>query len=317
MRKFRNILLVVEPGTDNQPAIDRAFELATTNGAALSLISVVEEAPILRRAAPNVLETLVAERTDELQEIGSRWSGDVSVFVPTGRPFLEIIRCVLQNGHDLVIKSQARGHKRFTSLGSMDMHVLRKCPCPVWVVRSESTGSCRRVLAAVDVGAEGEEASSLARRVLEIATSLAITENSDLYVLHAWSLAYEETLRSPRSGVLTIEVDRMAADEEQLRTQELEALVGAVEAANKTDLENTAGSRSVVVKKGDPNDVIPDFVAQSDIDLVVMGTVGRTGIPGFFIGNTAEEVLAHIDCSVLAIKPPGFESPVTIGPSGP
>jgi nucleotide-binding universal stress UspA family protein len=40
--------------------------------------------------------------------------------------------------------------------------------------------------------------------------------------------------------------------------------------------------------------------------------VGRVGIPGFFMGNTAEEILDQIDCSVLAIKPPGFESPVSL-----
>jgi nucleotide-binding universal stress UspA family protein len=43
-----------------------------------------------------------------------------------------------------------------------------------------------------------------------------------------------------------------------------------------------------------------------------MGTVCRTGIAGFFIGNTAEKVLQEIDCSVLAIKPEGFETPVTL-----
>ena len=41
-----------------------------------------------------------------------------------------------------------------------------------------------------------------------------------------------------------------------------------------------------------------------------MGTVGRTGVQGFFIGNTAEEILNQVECSVLAVKPPGFESPV-------
>jgi nucleotide-binding universal stress UspA family protein len=41
-----------------------------------------------------------------------------------------------------------------------------------------------------------------------------------------------------------------------------------------------------------------------------MGTVGRTGLPGFFIGNTAEEVLQTATTSVLAVKPAGFESPV-------
>jgi nucleotide-binding universal stress UspA family protein len=45
-------------------------------------------------------------------------------------------------------------------------------------------------------------------------------------------------------------------------------------------------------------------------DMVVMGTVARTGIPGFITGNTAEMILAQIESSVLAIKPEGFKTPV-------
>ena len=312
MRNFRNILLVIEPGVDNHVAIDRAFELATSNRAAIALISVVEQASVLKRAAPDLLEALVADRRQELQTITARWSGDASVSVQVGRPFLEIIRHVLRNGHDLVIKSEASCHKRFRTLGSMDMHVLRKCPCPVWIVRSEGTSSCRRILAAVDVGPEREEPTELARRVLEVATSLANFESSELYVLHAWSLAYEEALRSPRSSLPKHDVDRMAAEEERLQTGKLNALVGDVLAAARSEPGEGRRDPTLLVKKGHPNDVIPDLVRHSDIDLVVMGTVGRTGIPGLFIGNTAEEVLGQIDCSILAIKPPGFESPVTI-----
>jgi nucleotide-binding universal stress UspA family protein len=40
--------------------------------------------------------------------------------------------------------------------------------------------------------------------------------------------------------------------------------------------------------------------------------VARTGIPGLIIGNTAESVLSKIDCSVLAVKPPNFITPVTL-----
>ena len=47
-----------------------------------------------------------------------------------------------------------------------------------------------------------------------------------------------------------------------------------------------------------------------EIDLIVMGTVGRTGISGFLIGNTAEKILNTVDCSVLTLKPEGFKSPV-------
>jgi nucleotide-binding universal stress UspA family protein len=55
---------------------------------------------------------------------------------------------------------------------------------------------------------------------------------------------------------------------------------------------------------------IPALVKELKIDLVVMGTVSRTGIPGFIIGNTAETILDQLQCSVLVIKPSGFVSPV-------
>ena len=52
--------------------------------------------------------------------------------------------------------------------------------------------------------------------------------------------------------------------------------------------------------------------ANDQIDLLVMGTVCRTGLAGFIIGNTAEEVLSALNCSVLTVKPEGFVSPVTL-----
>ena len=63
--------------------------------------------------------------------------------------------------------------------------------------------------------------------------------------------------------------------------------------------------------KGHAREVVPECARALGTELVVMGTVGRTGIPGFVIGNTAEQILNQIDCSVLTIKPAGFISPVT------
>ncbi|WP_421712475.1 universal stress protein [Aeromonas salmonicida] len=55
---------------------------------------------------------------------------------------------------------------------------------------------------------------------------------------------------------------------------------------------------------------MPQYVADHQIDILVMGTVARTGISGFFIGNTAENVVQKLECSLLALKPNGFVSPV-------
>jgi len=64
--------------------------------------------------------------------------------------------------------------------------------------------------------------------------------------------------------------------------------------------------------KGNPAATIDGLTRDLQADLVVMGTVGRTGIPGFFIGNTAEEVLQTTTASVLAVKPRDFISPATV-----
>jgi universal stress protein E len=64
------------------------------------------------------------------------------------------------------------------------------------------------------------------------------------------------------------------------------------------------------VKEGLPESVIESVAKNIDAELVVMGTVGRTGIPAALIGNTAEHVLDQLSCDVLALKPSGFVSPL-------
>ena len=58
------------------------------------------------------------------------------------------------------------------------------------------------------------------------------------------------------------------------------------------------------------------MIKKLQADLVVMGTVARTGIAGLLIGNTAEAILEQVQCSVLAVKPPGFVSPVKLPDGG-
>ncbi len=58
--------------------------------------------------------------------------------------------------------------------------------------------------------------------------------------------------------------------------------------------------------------MIPNFAKDHDVDLVVMGTLGRLSDRGVFIGDTAERILNRLECSVLALKPAGFVSPVQL-----
>jgi len=56
--------------------------------------------------------------------------------------------------------------------------------------------------------------------------------------------------------------------------------------------------------------IIIDFAEKNKTDLIVMGTVGGSGLSGMLIGNTAEKVIAPINCSILTVKPENFQTPV-------
>jgi len=64
--------------------------------------------------------------------------------------------------------------------------------------------------------------------------------------------------------------------------------------------------------KGEPDEVISDFIRSEGIDLVVLGTVAKSGLGGEIAGNTSEKILGRIECSVLALKPSGFVSPIRL-----
>jgi nucleotide-binding universal stress UspA family protein len=72
----------------------------------------------------------------------------------------------------------------------------------------------------------------------------------------------------------------------------------------------TESERSIHMVAGTPGAVLPRLADRLDIDLIVMGTVGRTGLMGLVMGNTAETILRSVRCSLLAVKPEGFLTPV-------
>jgi nucleotide-binding universal stress UspA family protein len=241
---------------------------------------------------------------------------EIRSHVLIGVQFLEIIREVLRNGHDLVIKVPESEDWLDHLLGSEDMHLLRKCPCPVWLIKPVSHGAFRRVLAAVDVvdiypESEAETRTLLNNQIIEIASSLALADFAELHIVHAWQAMGEQILREMLMRKTGFDVDAYVAGVRQERQANLDRLLQTVSRDLGPDVLEYLRPQAHLVK-GRARKEIPELAIELKADLVVMGTVARTGIPGFFTGNTAESILSQIGCSVLAIKPPGFQTPVTL-----
>ena len=184
--------------------------------------------------------------------------------------------------------------------GSTDLHLLRKCPCPIWLANPGRRRRYERILAAVDPYSDAPESAALDRTILELAAALAALEKSELHVVHVWRLEGEEFLRGRLAGVANIDVDEMTRDVQRAHEQRLARL-----------LRPYAARKPVVhFKKGVAAQVIPAVARRTKADLLVMGTVGRSGVEGLLIGNTAERILNAVRCSVLTVKPHGFVTPV-------
>jgi universal stress protein E len=76
--------------------------------------------------------------------------------------------------------------------------------------------------------------------------------------------------------------------------------------ANKFDISIT----NTHVEEWLPETVIEQVALKIDAELVILGTIGRTGISAALIGNTAEHVIDQLNCDVLALKPDGYKSPL-------
>ncbi len=309
MKRFKNILFVAYGTGDVRAALKRATRLATRNQAQLTLVDVVEKLPsdarrLLEGIRPYDIEDEVAQQDlKKLEKLAASIEDTglhVSAKVLVGTPFIEIIREVLRNKHDLVVKSAPeKAGAKTTLFRSTDMELMRACPCPVWIVNPSHREKYARILAAVDPDPSDDEKNRLNTLIMDLATSLAELERSELHVVHTWVLYSEAVLK-----LLIGNVKKLARATRKTHKQWLEALL------DEYALENL--KPRVYLLEGKAKDLIPVLAKKKHVELIVMGSVARIGLPEFLIGNTAENVLSQVDCSILTVKPEGFVTPVQL-----
>lgn len=328
MERFQKILVGVDlcdtsssSGNDLSPstrsAVDKALWLAERSSAEVTFLSSLTphlDAPlsIWQAAFPHRYRTmidsaqqharervaaLVTALVAESQAAGIRAS-EVRV---AGTPWVELIREAVTGNHDLVIVGSHKQHAvGRLLLGNTGRRLVRKCPCPVWVTSPVKGGQVRRILVPTDF-------SDTAGESLRLAHTLARQCNAELHVLHAVEYHFEPQMR---------ELIVPAADVEEFRRHcRAEAERVLHNAISGHGLDQSINLKHRHISAGPPNVVIRDAVEKLSIDLVVMATLGRSGISGMVIGNTAEQVLAHLTCSLLAIKPAGFQCPISFSKS--
>jgi nucleotide-binding universal stress UspA family protein len=311
MTTFRRFLVLVTDGSDAASALTRAVSLCRAAGGTLTVLGIVDpppavpgvdgpEAAALRRALARERELFEA-RVDAL--LGTARAAGVAADgrVETGLPLQVAISAAVRGGHDLVVKAvDGRTPGARAPRGPLDQSLLREYPGALWIEQPGVPVELRRVLVAINPDPASPEEYRLSIDLLRSAAAIAQVAGAELQVLHAWKLfgewrsvydCWSDPELEPLLGATLNRhvgyVDRAMAE------------AGLADAPVRCHVVHQRASRAII-----------DTVRAEGIDLLVMGTVGRTGIPGFLIGNTAERVLGEVECSVLARKPDGFVSPV-------
>lgn len=306
LKPWKNLLVYADGREDSAIGVRKALAIAEHSDGRVTAFDAIGELPSrlpveFAGMELSELHKLARERRTEalVDGLGSvRARVPMDVVVRVGMPALELIRHAVNRGVDLIIKTaQGRDVRRMTTFGSTALHLVRKSPVPVWL-QNPHVPAARRVLAAVNLGAATPEREELSRRIVSSAQRIAELEGAELHVLYVVDAGRERLYRN----ILTAS---------QFEAYAFATLRAARELLERFVATEAPGAR-LHLRQGEPVDVIAEFVREHDIQFVVMGSVGRSGVAGLLIGELAEDLLCRVDCSVLTLKPAGFVTPIAI-----
>lgn len=297
MRRFTRFL--VSAAESDNSAVAYAARLAAPSGATITITNAMEQLPAAVEQLPegwDVPQLVLAWNKDLVKRAAARArrSGvDAETLVLDGAPGDALVREVERGGYDLLIVSAPRNGIVNSTL-STAARLVRECPSPVLFVRAVSRRRVPRILVAVDAHVlRDQQVEALTTRLMESALWFAEQIGGEVHVLHAWQSLGDGPMRW--GGVPPAAIARYHAAAGKEAHKQLQKAIAP--------FRDRIAPSGMHVRMGDPRKVIAPFAKEKRVDLLVIGTVARSGFAAGIIGNTAEVLLARLPCSMLVIKP--------------
>jgi nucleotide-binding universal stress UspA family protein len=197
-----------------------------------------------------------------------------------------ILEYAEEQGVDLIVMgTHGRRGLRHLLLGSVAEEVVRMADCPVLTVREDaaSAGAFERILVPMDYSENSELALGYAR---EIASS----EGASLHLLHVLEVGTYPDFYFP------VQASQML-DMPELKEKALQHL------RDRLEKEGPEVEAKLHVELGHPAQNVVEYAERLEIDLIVLGSHGRTGFERALLGSVAEGVARRAKCPVLIVKP--------------
>jgi len=300
-----HILVVLDAGSQHQPALERGVWLAERTGATLELFVCDYDQDLsaagpfdsaalqcARRRLLSAHRRTLEARANRLAARGIRARVDVRWEHPLDAG---VARKAAEAGADLVVKS-TRFHAELgrALFSPADWNLMAGCPANLWLVKPRPMVQKPTILAAIDPRPSLSGPGSLDERILEAGVALERAAGGELHVFHGFDI----------SSALAVSAEALSAPisapVRDLRTTLMHEHRNAVLAL--TDRHSIPAER-VHVHEGPVRQLLIAWIRDMGVDVVAMGAVSRGARPRPSIGSTAELVLDEIPCDLLVVTP--------------
>lgn len=284
---YERIVVPTDGSSTAETAGESALRLAQRLGAAVTVVHVREEGRFPEDPDSETIDSLHQLGEELVERIAQRATEygvqvTTDILVPSDTVHGTIVNYAERNDFDLIVMGTKgrTGMDRYL-LGSVTERTLRTSSIPVLTVQESHTldPDFDSVLLPTD-GSGGALAAT------DHAISLAEDQNLSLHVVHVVDISRP-----------WVEVDnaRMLEALEESGKKAVDSVLTSAKAEGVDSIQAN-------VLRGRPGRAIVDYTAEHDIDVIVMGTHGRTGLRRYLLGSVTESVVRVANTPVLAVS---------------
>jgi nucleotide-binding universal stress UspA family protein len=282
MKFLEKILVAQDFGKSSDNVVMSAIELAKIFQSSIVLIHILPDDIVNEKARNMLNDTALAKLRDTRSLIKNEGVKSESSLLMVGNPHETIVRAAVEVNANLILVGSGETQKGDSfRLGTTAERIIQKSEKPIFVIKENVLLNVHHILCPVDF-------SDASKRALQNAITIARKFKSELTILAVCELQESTWFSS----------ENIKEKENKLRYKlHKEELDSFLKGFNLRDLNWTKE-----VSRGKPSEEILSTISRKMIDLLIMGTAGRTGVNRMFMGSVTEKVIREVPCSFLTLK---------------
>lgn len=282
MKLLDKILVAQDFGKSSENVIASAIELAKIFQSTIIPIHVLPDDITNEKVRSLLNETAMTKLKDTMSLIKSEGLEVNKPLLMVGAPYEVITRAAIDTGSNLILIGSGETQKGDTfRLGTTAERIIQKSEKPVFVIKEGVLLNVHHILCPVDF-------SEASKRALKNAITMARKFKSELTIMSVCEVSKSSWFSSE---------NEMEIENENRCAQQKENFENFLEDFHLSDINWTKEA-----PKGIPSEEILSTVSRKMIDLLIMGTSGRTGLNRMFMGSVTEKVIREVPCSFLTLK---------------